>query len=237
MPRALILGPQRRSIVSSMPTITGPVGTGRPPCVAEHAVVDGKAWGLLKAHDAQRRRDRPPTRREQGACHQHQGVAPDRGGEVALERPHPGGQHLGHRRRHGIGLRLGGCPRGGNPCRDRWARWPALMPCASGSKLTPGRAVVSRWYERTGATHCTADALAVRSRACGLPARVMTCRSCGGATRPGPPPATSGPSSCRSAKPSTSSPPKASSGSGLDAYTRHETCKAKLSILHLMKAY
>ena len=21
-------------------------GTGRPPCVAEHAVVDGKAWGL-----------------------------------------------------------------------------------------------------------------------------------------------------------------------------------------------
>jgi hypothetical protein len=27
-------------------------GTGRPPCVAEHAVVDGKAWGLLKAHDA-----------------------------------------------------------------------------------------------------------------------------------------------------------------------------------------
>jgi hypothetical protein len=40
-------------------------------------VVDGKAWGLLKAHDAQRRRDRPPPRREQGACHQHQGVAPD----------------------------------------------------------------------------------------------------------------------------------------------------------------
>ena len=25
--------------------------TGRPPPVAEHAVVDGKAWGLLKAHD------------------------------------------------------------------------------------------------------------------------------------------------------------------------------------------
>jgi hypothetical protein len=46
-----------------------PDGTGRPPCVAEHAVVDGKAWGLLKAHDAQRRRDRPPPRREQGACH------------------------------------------------------------------------------------------------------------------------------------------------------------------------
>jgi hypothetical protein len=77
-----------------------PDGTGRPPCVAEHAVVDGKAWGLLKAHDAQRRRDRPPPRREQGACHQHQGVAPDRIGEVASERPHPGGQHLGHRRRH-----------------------------------------------------------------------------------------------------------------------------------------
>jgi hypothetical protein len=37
--------------------------------VAEHAVVDGKAWSLLKAYDAQRRRDRPPPRREQDACH------------------------------------------------------------------------------------------------------------------------------------------------------------------------
>src|SRR4051794_21103800 len=103
------------------------------------------------------------------------------------------------------------------------------MPCASGSKLTPGRAVVSRWYERTGAIRCTADAPAAKSRACGLPARVMTCRSCGGAARPGPPPAISGPSSCRSTKPSTSSLPKASSGSVLDAYTRYKTCKAKLS--------
>lgn len=39
---------------------------------------------------------------------------------------------------------------------------------------------------------------------------------CGGAARPGPPPATSGPSSCRSTRPSTSSPPRASSGSALD---------------------
>jgi hypothetical protein len=31
-----------------------PDGTGRPPCVAEHAVVDGKAWGLLKAHTSTR---------------------------------------------------------------------------------------------------------------------------------------------------------------------------------------
>src|SRR5215213_10852844 len=102
------------------------------------------------------------------------------------------------------------------------------MPCASGSKLTPGRAVVSRWYGRTGAIHSTVGALAAKSRACGLPARVMTCRSCGGAARPGPPPAILGPSSCRSTKPSTSSLPKASSGSGLDAYTRYKTCKAKL---------
>src|SRR4051794_1922145 len=102
------------------------------------------------------------------------------------------------------------------------------MPCASGSKLTPGRAVVSRWYERTGAIRCTADAPAAKSRACGLPARAMTCRSCGGAAKPGPPPAISGPSSCRSTKPSTSSPPKASSGSGLDAHTRYKTCEAKL---------
>ena len=28
-----------------------PDGTGRPLPVAEHAVVDGKAWGLLKADD------------------------------------------------------------------------------------------------------------------------------------------------------------------------------------------
>src|SRR3954469_3067621 len=102
------------------------------------------------------------------------------------------------------------------------------MPCASGSKLTPGRAEVSRWCGRTGAIHCTVGALAAKSRACGLPARVMTCGSCGGAARPGPPPAISGPLSCRSTKPSTSSLPKASSGSGLDAYTRYKTCKAKL---------
>src|SRR3954470_8814263 len=102
------------------------------------------------------------------------------------------------------------------------------MPCASGSKLTPGRAVVSRWYGRTGAIHSTVGALAAKSRACGLPARAMTCGSCGGATRHGPPPAISGPLSCRSTKPSTSSLPKASSGSGLDAYIRYKTCKAKL---------
>src|SRR3954463_13198231 len=102
------------------------------------------------------------------------------------------------------------------------------MPCASGSKLTPGRAVVSRGYGRTGAIDSTVGALAAKSRACGLPARAMTCGSCGGATRHGPPPAISGPLSCRSTKPSTSSLPKASSGSGLDAYIRYKTCKAKL---------
>src|SRR5215212_3967685 len=109
-----------------------------------------------------------------------------------------------------------------------WNRWTALMPCASGSKLTSGRAVVARWYGRTGAIHSTVGALAAKSRACGLPARVMTCGSCGGATRHGPPPAISGPLSCRSTKPSTSSLPKASSGSGLDAYIRYKTCNAQL---------
>src|SRR3954463_7950919 len=102
------------------------------------------------------------------------------------------------------------------------------MPCASGSKLTPGRAVVSRGYGRTGAIHSSVGALAARSRACGRPARAMTCGSCGGATRHGPPPAISGPLSCRSTKPSTSSLPKPSSGSGLGASIRYKPCKAKL---------
>ena len=45
-------------------------------------MVDGEARRLVQAHDAQRRGDRAPPRREQGPSHQHQNVAPDRGGEV-----------------------------------------------------------------------------------------------------------------------------------------------------------
>jgi hypothetical protein len=80
-------------------------------------MVDGEARCLPEAHDAQRRRDRTPPRREHGARHQHQGVAPDRGGEVVSERPHPRGQHLGRARRHGASLRLGGAPGWSNPGR------------------------------------------------------------------------------------------------------------------------
>ena len=47
-----------------------------------------------------------------GTRDQHQNVAPDRSGEEATKGLHPGGQHLGHARRHGTGLRLGGCSRG-----------------------------------------------------------------------------------------------------------------------------
>ena len=81
-------------------------GAGRPAPLAEHAVVDGEARRLVEAHDAQRRRDRAPTRGENDTRHQDQNVAPDRGGEGGRKRPHPRGQHRGHARRHGTGLRL-----------------------------------------------------------------------------------------------------------------------------------
>ena len=62
----------------------------------------------------------------------------------------------------------------------------------------------------------TADAPAVKSRACDLPVRTMTSRFCGGVALAGPHRATSDPSSCHSTRHSTSSPPRASSGSGLN---------------------
>ena len=86
MPRALIFAPQRRSMVSSTPTTTGPVGTkaatssSNSRCArgargrasqAEDAVIDGEARRLVQAHDAQRRGDRAPPRDEQGPSHQH----------------------------------------------------------------------------------------------------------------------------------------------------------------------
>src|SRR6185503_3937441 len=60
------------------------------------------------------------------------------------------------------------------------------------------------------------DAPVIKSRACDLPVRTMTSRSCGGVALAGPRRATSDPSSCRSTRHSTSSPPRASSGSGLN---------------------
>ena len=68
----------------------------------------------------------------------------------------------------------------------------------------------------TGATRSIADAPVVKSRACDPPVRMMTSGSCGGVARAGPRRATSDLLSCRSTRRSTSSPPRASSGSVLN---------------------
>src|SRR3954470_13116505 len=84
-------------------------GAGGPAPCAEHPVVDGEPRPLVETHDTQRRRDRPPTRGEQGPCDQDQNVAPDCGGEGGRKGLQPRGQHRGHARRHGTGLPLSGC--------------------------------------------------------------------------------------------------------------------------------
>ena len=67
MPRAAILWPQRRSIVSSIPITIGPMGANRsriasarasdgatvPPRPAEHMVIAREIAGRAEAHDAQ----------------------------------------------------------------------------------------------------------------------------------------------------------------------------------------
>src|SRR5215213_11197782 len=51
---------------------------GGPAPQTEHPVVDGEPRPLVEAHDAQRRRDGPPTRGENNTRDQDQNVAPDR---------------------------------------------------------------------------------------------------------------------------------------------------------------
>ena len=92
MPLAAIRWPRRRSIVSSMPTSSGPVGhEGRhqqaeqdatggqagPLRAVEHAVVALKAPGLAQAHHPQRRGDGALAGSEERAGDQHQRVRPD----------------------------------------------------------------------------------------------------------------------------------------------------------------
>ena len=60
-------------------------GAGGPAPQAEHPVVDGEPRPLVEAHDAQRRRDRPPARGENDTRDQDQNVAPDCGGEEAAK--------------------------------------------------------------------------------------------------------------------------------------------------------
>src|SRR3954452_5856099 len=87
-------------------------GAGGPAPQPEPPVVGDEPRLLVDAHDAQRRRDRPPARGENDTRDQDQNVAPDRGGEEATKGLHPHGQHRGHARRHGTDLCLGGCSRG-----------------------------------------------------------------------------------------------------------------------------
>src|SRR3954453_14119299 len=77
----------------------------------------------------------------------------------------------------------------------------------------------------------TINQLLVTSRACDPPARTMTSRSCGGVALAGPRRATSDPSSCRSTRHSTSSPPRASSGSGLTLQSVTKCANSSLGCL------
>src|SRR4051795_12792316 len=58
--------------------------------------------------------------------------------------------------------------------------------------------------------------------------RMMTSGSCGGVARAGPRRATSDPSSCRSTRRSTSSPPRASSGSALNLQSATKRANSSL---------
>src|SRR4051794_22610808 len=100
------------------------------------------------------------------------------------------------------------------------------MRCASGSPPTLGPAVALRSSEQPAAIHSIAGARGARLRACGRPARRTTSRSCGGGARPGPRRGTSDPSSCRSMRRSTSSLPRASSGSTPDAHSVRKHAKS-----------
>ena len=103
MPRALILAPQRRSMVSSSPITTGaPDGTKaftsrisswRAAARDDHAARLRIRWKVQKSRsrfasqDAQRRRDGSPAGRQDDAGEQHQNVRPGRTREQIGE-PH-----------------------------------------------------------------------------------------------------------------------------------------------------
>ncbi|CAA9382099.1 MAG: hypothetical protein AVDCRST_MAG31-1290, partial [uncultured Sphingomonas sp.] len=93
--------------------------------------------------------------------------------------------------------------------------WPAApMPCAPASKPTPGRhsAAASRWRANKGYTLCSlrtgGPVARLRPTRQGDRVQVLWWRR-GAWGNPGP----SDGRSCRSTKPSSSSPPRASSGS------------------------
>ena len=136
-------------------------GAGGPAPQTEHPVVDGEPRLLVEAHDAQRRRDRPPARGEKDTRDQDQTwrqtpqvkkqpkgcihTASTRARSSAWHRPLPGW-----------------LLQGTNPCERRWSRWPARMRCASGSPPTLGPAVALRSSEQTAAIHSIAGARGAR---------------------------------------------------------------------------
>ena len=72
----------------------------------------------------------------------------------------------------------------------------------------------------------TAGAPTAPFHACGQPARVTRFRCCGGGEPLGPPRVTSARLSCRSIRPSSLSPPKASSGSMPEVYNLTKPAKS-----------
>jgi len=93
MPRALILDPHRRSMVSSMPITTGPVGsrlskdmkqqsprqaTRIPARLVEHFVITAEARFIPEPHHAQRLRHRAFAGSQHRACYQNENMVPYR---------------------------------------------------------------------------------------------------------------------------------------------------------------
>ena len=97
MPRALILAPQRRLIVSSIPITTSPAGRkasivrpSAPP--AQHLVVACKARFRRQPHDPQRLAYRALAWRQNRSGNKHENVAPNGSCEAVAERGQANGK-------------------------------------------------------------------------------------------------------------------------------------------------
>src|SRR6476620_2272623 len=115
----------------------------------------------------------------------------------------------------------------------RWCKPPGNMPGSRHYRLLGFAPRLPEVHTIKAATRSTANAPAVKSRACDPPVRMMTSRSCGGVARAGPRRATSDPSSCRSTRHSTSSPPRASSGSVLNLQSVTKRANSSLALIAL----
>src|SRR4051812_49663227 len=103
MPRAEIFGPQRRSIVSSIPTTTGPSGTNTATSQCSRARASDRPdqrarlstpWKRAKSVPSPSEHRQhggygAPSRSQNGAGHQNQDTLPGRFGEEGGERRQP----------------------------------------------------------------------------------------------------------------------------------------------------